>query len=648
MYLDQLFLSPARSAIQLFLNLENFNEQIESTSYQSSRFASAFKVIPIQKNLKSFTLEDFSDLINILPSYLQSPQSKPIEVIKFIIQEFKDSSKIFSDVSQSKNFIKVRASSISRTPISDFFQINSKSCSFVEIVWDVNPTALLVVDIFEKLEKSAPLELLGLVSARGFYYNSYVKSKANWKSFEDGRILSATGLLSYLVSSFAHPVLLFVKQTTGFVHKIQEINRIREFAKLQDARLGNNLKEIWADKEVKNEDLPERQEFNDDGRRGTCRDFYSKGGGNEMIKQDENRPDRATSDNLRYRNRSSQPVATAKDKVKEFNKDVGYFDKFLKSNDTTATNGKNSEVDGRMYRTNYTFTTKNENLESSKGSYSSFNPNFTEKIDKGEESRSYCHSRSMPLGFKVIDSNVGQMPEIKMVGLQGPCKVLHSSQSLTKESLSSIPEPKAQDKSYFEKFQPESSPLSKYRNISHESKHKDSKHTDRRNLDYVPEGNYSEPPIESKYSEKRFTETYTPQSRTYQDFNFNESQYKDSFLLNSYSGESLKAEFSSWKCPKCTVGNTESVYECSSCRFINWDRFYSIKAKSIPIRSGSIPAKTDDRYSFLYKTPNEDDKKNYLDYSNRYTHDIDFGKNRVYWDEDRKRNTSGLYFKQHN
>lgn len=568
-------------------------------------------------------------------------------MIKFIIQEFKDSSKIFSDLSQSKNFIKVRASSISRTPISEFFQINSKSCSFVEIVWDVNPSALLVVDIFEKLEKSAPLELFGLVSARGFYYNSFVKSKANWKSFEDGRILSATGLLSNLVSSFACPVVLFVKQTSGFTHKIQEINRIREFAKLQDARLGNNLKENWVDKGFEDKDLPERQDFSEDVRRGTCRDFYNKEErGNDLAKLDESRYDKATSDNLRYRNRSSQPVATAKEKLKEFNKDVGYFDKFLKTNDTTATNGKNTDIDGRMYKTSYTFTTKNENLESSKNSYSSFNPNFTEKVERPEETRSYCHSRSMPLGFKVIDSSIGQMPEIRMVGLQGPCKVLHSSQSLTKESLSAISEPKFQEKSYIEKYQIDSSPQSKYRNISQDSK--TSKHTGRRPADYVSEENYSELPIESKYSEKRFTETYTPQSRTYQDFNFNDSQYRESSLLNSYSGEALKSEFNNWKCPKCSVGNTEGVYECSSCRFINWDRFYSIKAKSIPMRSGSIPAKTEDRYSFLYKTPNEEDKKNYLDFSSRYTHDVDLGKNRVFWDEDRKRNTSGLYFKQHN
>ena len=51
----------------------------------------------------------------------------------------------------------------------------------------------------------------------------------------------------------------------------------------------------------------------------------------------------------------------------------------------------------------------------------------------------------------------------------------------------------------------------------------------------------------------------------------------------------------SWSCPKCSVSIANTLYECNSCRFINWDKFYALKSKSPKTRSESIPVKSSER-----------------------------------------------------
>jgi hypothetical protein len=606
MYFDQLFMSSCRSAIQLFINLENFSHQIQSNSLTSNRFVSGFKVRPIQKNLKSFSLEDFSDLPNVLPSYLQSPQTKPSEVLKFIIQEFKDSPSAFADLSTSKNFLKMKASSLLRAPLNEFFQVNSKSAVFLEVVWDVSPSASLIVDLVERLEKSWPLELQGLIACRGFYHTAFIKSKASWKSFDDGRLVNWLGLVAGLVSSVAQPVLLYLKQDSGQPPRVQDLTRLREFAKLQDSRLQTSFVETCDDLKDFN-----RQE----GTRGTSRDFY----GSWNFEKGENK-DRATSDNLRFRHRSSQPEKSFRDKNSE-----GYLEKEwrnAKDNQSSKVTEDSSNVHRFSYRT--------ENLESSKGSKGSsfFNPNFTEKFEAFERDRleksenngkNSFHSKSTPLSFKVVETNKGQMAEIRMVGLQGPCKALGGSQSFQKEaSFSSHPQVHQEDKREKVDFQ--------------KSYYSEGK------------GDYSDSRSFSR-SENRLLQSHTPQGRSFQDFNLPESHLRESHFLGSYSGEGLKHELNDWLCPKCSGGNMESVYECSSCRFINWDRFYAIKAKTVPGRSGSIPAKTEDRYSKTVKNPGLDRKESF---EYRPSFESDFNRSQFFWDEDRRRNTCSSYFTQGN
>lgn len=68
------------------------------------------------------------------------------------------------------------------------------------------------------------------------------------------------------------------------------------------------------------------------------------------------------------------------------------------------------------------------------------------------------------------------------------------------------------------------------------------------------------------------------------------------------SDSEIVSNANTWACPKCSAAISNTLYECNSCRHINWDRFYALKSKSPKLRSESIPAKTSNR---------EDQFKNY-------------------------------------
>ena len=80
--------------------------------------------------------------------------------------------------------------------------------------------------------------------------------------------------------------------------------------------------------------------------------------------------------------------------------------------------------------------------------------------------------------------------------------------------------------------------------------------------------------------------------------------YKETALLQSSKNLDPKNQFpattsmkndNSWTCSKCSASISNTLYECTSCRFINWDKFYTLKSKSPKVRSESIPAKASER-----------------------------------------------------
>ena len=74
------------------------------------------------------------------------------------------------------------------------------------------------------------------------------------------------------------------------------------------------------------------------------------------------------------------------------------------------------------------------------------------------------------------------------------------------------------------------------------------------------------------------------------------SNYAFSDYRNTAKSDIKTIETSnSWPCPKCSAFISNTVYECNSCRFINWDKFYDLKSRSPKPRSESIPVKLHER-----------------------------------------------------
>lgn len=565
--------------------------------------------------MKSLTQEDFSQLSHILPSHLQSPQIAPAEVLKFIIEEFKDS-KLFS---LSKSFTKIKASALSKSQFSESLDL-SKPSAFIEIIWDVCPTLTQVLNILEKLEKSVPLELLGMIAARGCYYSAFVKSKSSWKSFEDGRIHNWQGLMCGLLSGMLYPVLLYVRGSAGPGNFLQDLEKLKEFAKIQDSK----MQFVWKE-ESANETYSKHSEVEC---RATTRDLYKESWGKEREYE------KPVSDNLRYRYYSTQPEGFYKQKTEDFGK----------------------------------LTVKD--LEGG-------------KADNGESAK-YNLNKSLQMSFKVVDNEKGQMPEIKMVALNssgeaiGGLERLNGNINYTEIGSRTY---KVEPKLYNNEPQILKNDFS-YKQENTEYR-KDSQFYQTAPQTYRTESSllkkdpetYKDPEIYKKgldFYVQEFTPKITESSKKPADTHrrmaesckkIAEAPKKDNFFpystasnlktqenkfVNSCSADGLKRETGDWNCPKCSGHNIESVYECSSCRFINWDRFYSIKAQNLPNRSGNFQVKPAEVYSRLYRTPPSDDRdSDLLDYNGRSTA-LDFNRAKGYWDEDRKRNGKPFYFNQYN
>ena len=68
------------------------------------------------------------------------------------------------------------------------------------------------------------------------------------------------------------------------------------------------------------------------------------------------------------------------------------------------------------------------------------------------------------------------------------------------------------------------------------------------------------------------------------------------YKVTDFSQSLQKLESSqSWPCPKCSKSIPSTAFECNNCRFINWDKFYSLKSKSNKTRAESIPVKVTQR-----------------------------------------------------
>ena len=73
--------------------------------------------------------------------------------------------------------------------------------------------------------------------------------------------------------------------------------------------------------------------------------------------------------------------------------------------------------------------------------------------------------------------------------------------------------------------------------------------------------------------------------------NYLSADYRHSTSSDSKIIEKANA----WPCPKCSSLIPSNSYECNSCRYINWDKFYVLKSKSPKPRSESIPVKLNER-----------------------------------------------------
>lgn len=594
-------------------------------------------------------------------------------------------------------YIPIKASSLLVKPLSSFIELPTNPAKFVmvSIVWDSNPTHCTVFDLICNMKTPINYEINGIICSHGYTYNAFGRSlHDDWKSFNDGRVVSWNNLVWGVIGGSFYPVVVILRKcdrkSADISIRSSEMDRIKEFSRLQDERVKLVYTESF-DKDRKTSNIrPYFTEYEDHSRPEETKPlpkdpsskipFPSNPHDPQMgsiEKKAEERPWEYKSSKIltevpndhAYSYQNSHNNSRNNEKINQ--NSYSSSQSQSKTNQSTFTGSKNQYFPSQNSFASDTRSYHNERNIPIKDDYASKDYNYKSRAGGSQtpngDSSSQRYSRWVPVAsdnyrdrkfystgpegfYKPPTQNEGYSTSRNFAEdfrSSGYTFTLSNSESKTqKKNLSNSkytenPMPKNY---YSSNYDPPSTPPC--------SKPEDRYHSAQKNLgplypssgspqnlnktfDNFPRNAISPPSLSFKIEnsnkeqmpEIKLTGLKTPTKSTplrhppvtqeidplYKKSNISHynSSYEQKIPLIK-SEEIIKHSFSDWKCPKCTGINISDAYECTSCRYINWERFYAIKADTGIQRSESIPVRGVEN--------SESYKKNWrASYETRYT-----------------------------
>lgn len=488
------------------------------------------------------------------------------------------------------------ASSLIKTPTQSFYsKIPHKPYTdlvILDIIWDSSPTYETILDIFISINDIKHYNLTGIVAMHGYLCASYCKSNFNtWKNCNNGIENQWNGVLLELVTQGKYPEVLLLErdetnQNTFFFNNF-DFNLVRKFARAQDSLVRisyceelqsstqRDSKEIVSGSPKDVERLNRSKEdpaFNKSMYEKAFVSFESDSFTERSIR------------NQRYYKLSEEPIGNKLHipvlNLKSSNP-AGYYQRHIKKNtfDVDINLQEPYKPPKNLYEVDINRRIPNNNPIYAKETiaprdytspsevYSIYSSNQATKIP--EES---SKSSSRPLRASSNDP----LPRFS----ESRGKPENSSNAIAKEagygtySSSFCPVNSS--------YTPKSNFYTNYSSDRSQNGKLDSTRTGNTNVESlfeVCDSNKEQMP-EIKLMKRHKS------SQAYKDYKTVTSNQPLEPRTNAfYRPKTSNEDPSVWACPKCGTSINSSRYDCTHCRYIDWDKFYSIKSRLVSVQT---------------------------------------------------------------
>lgn len=608
--------------------------------------------------LMNFKSDNYTGISTIAPSNLRLTEQKPSYILNKILEDFKSCTEISLDKRPDSLFmctngdftIKLAFSKLCEMKLSDILESYSLSVRSlpvflaIDIIYDIQPTCEKILQAFCNISTWRSYDLHGFITGHGFYYSAHTRIQDQWRSLNDGKMNSWVNSVWNFLVSMAYPSLIVLSNTglrspQCFISKI-DLESMQKLAKLQDLRL-----KIVLHEEMPREILQEtttRVIFE----KNLERKFETK----EKRPQDENYRQQSADLTEKRITQSELARKDLKESLEEKGKKVDYEIK----RDSYVSDDKDENKLYRSYKEkNYLETKKTEEIPDYRRSAVDFRPKDDLYESRRKETpRTYDANKNYTSQYRNYSTDPVSKPNAAATARNyqqdnytkarnssmGPKEtsprpgiLKNSSQDLSRyprnqsgqinSSITPLLSPRDSSGALSRTFRENTLPdryeaettekpssilrnawigdkdptarLGKQENIEKKVNFSDSVyHIVETNKDQMPEIKLASVKIpekktvrkyEYRQDELRHSETAETQLHEYK----SENRYQPN--LQQPRNEA------NWSCPKCSASISNTMYECNNCRFINWDKFYSLKSKSPKIRSESIPIKSTER-----------------------------------------------------
>ena len=612
--------------------------------------------------LLNFRSDNFTGISTIIPASLKVQNEKPSSLLNKILEDYQTCNEIpfdkrpdslfannFGDFTIKIPFSKLISCHFAEA-IENYSGKNELGLIAVDIVYDTPPTAEKVLNLLGNLTGYKGYEVAGIVAAHGYFFSAFLKSADQWKSFAEGKMSSWLNLVWSFCTSSAYPVMIVLSSSNGkstpcYLSKI-DIDAMQKFCKLQDSRIKLSFIESFIE--------PTRSKASQ----------YP----NLHLKPEDQYKDYTSEYMRRTQDYLRAPFAEEKLLNSQESEEKKPFKQETPSKETLVS--KRSEGDKKedtyeyiravqdyKVRTDPTPPSKNRNFSSepySQTSSRAFKDDLLYRSSKNDSIETDRPSKPGILKNSSIEARYGRMQSYTSASPLTSPKDQNSSNTYREssgfeEEYTEKPYPILKNswmsdrKDHNEKKVNFSDPVfeidnsvkgqmpeikfSNARPLGKSAKTPDYKVDYRRDYsDIKPATSYTTAELKSAASLKQFNSRDVRESRDLrQTPDYREGkEVKDVRDSRSYrelrESKETKSTLEtrdggSWACPKCSSSIPLNSYECSSCRYINWDKFYSLKSKGGKVRSESIPAKTTE----LEPEPNRAFRQSYYDTPGRDT-----------------------------
>ena len=554
--------------------------------------------------LMNFKSDNYTGISAIIPANLKLQEQKPGFILTKILEDFKSCNEIGIDKRPDSLFpqlpyeftTKLPFSLLVSTHLSELLEKGIKNLPSgilaIDVIYDQSPTCSKVLSLLANLTSFRNFEVAGIITAHGFCHASYLKSMETWRCYSEGKMYPWAKVVWQICSNSSYPVLIvlsnsLMKNSPCFLSKT-ELDSIEKFCKLQDSRIKMTYKEEYTETSEtttrvvisKKSEKPDSKDYTLDYVRKT----------QEILKKD---------------------IASLEEKFDhrpyKLEKDYRVFtpsllsDRGIKDNKET----KDEKLQYKRIVQDHRPNSSNSNNLSSSSSQNNLQTrgrNFSTEPyqSKAPISRSYkedlLYKGSRNSSIDPKDSST--RPGI----LKNSYGDSRFSKGKANSPVFSPREPnscRTLRDSYSENFDDE--PTEKPSSILKNGWISDRKtETVEKKVNFSDKVFHVDNTIKGQMPEIKLTSVKFPDKLTSKTPDFKLDSTEPRLLIpykvTDFSQSLQKLESSqSWPCPKCSKSIPSTAFECNNCRFINWDKFYSLKSKSNKTRAESIPVKVTQR-----------------------------------------------------